>query len=78
MKNVIAILIFIIGVLLGCYFGGWVMFIKPIIDCLAAFDAGVLTGMMVGITIIKCLFATTVGIIIVWVGAIVAAIIGNM
>ena len=33
----------------------WLMLIKPIMGACAAFDAGVLTGKMIGITIMKAL-----------------------
>lgn len=45
----------IIGTALGIYAGGWLLFIKPIIVVCAAYDAGTLTGSMIGWTIIKCL-----------------------
>lgn len=45
----------IVGVALGIYAGGWLLFIKPIIAVCASYDAGTLTGSMIGWTIIKCL-----------------------
>jgi len=45
----------IVGVALGIYAGGWLLFIKPIITVCAAYDAGTLTGSMIGWTIIKYL-----------------------
>lgn len=45
----------IVGAALGIYTGGWLLFIKPIIAVCAAYDAGTLTGSMIGWTIIKCL-----------------------
>ena len=36
------------------------MLIKPILAACAAFDAGTLTATIIGITIIKCLFAGVV------------------
>lgn len=45
----------IVGIALGIYTGGWLLFIKPIIVACAAYDAGTLTGSMIGWTIIKCL-----------------------
>lgn len=45
----------IVGVALGIYAGGWLLFIKPIITVCAAYDAGTLTSSMIGWTIIKCL-----------------------
>ena len=45
----------IVGVALDIYAGGWLLFIKPIITVCAAYDAGTLTGSMIGWTIIKYL-----------------------
>lgn len=45
----------IVGIALGIYTGGWLLFIKPVIAVCAAYDAGTLTGSMIGWTIIKCL-----------------------
>lgn len=45
----------IVGIALGIYTGGWLLFIKPIIAVYTAYDAGTLTGSMIGRTIIKCL-----------------------
>ncbi len=64
MRGIIAIIIWVIGAILGLYVGGWLMFVKPIIACCAAFDAGTLTGLMVGTSILKCIFGSTVGGII--------------
>ena len=65
MKYAIAWIIAVGGVALGIYVGLWLMFIKPILGCCTAYDLGMLTGHMIGITIIKCLFATPVANIIV-------------
>lgn len=61
MKVIIAIMVLIVGVIAAVYFGGYVMFIKAILYACAAFDAGTLTATIVGLTVIKCLFASTVG-----------------
>lgn len=60
-QGAIALILWIFGVLAGLYVGGWLMFIKPIIACCVAFDAGTLTGIMVGISILKCIFGSAVG-----------------
>lgn len=67
-KMYVGVFIFIASVLLGIYFGGWIMFIQPILEACKAFDTGTLTAVMVGTTIIKCIFASTVGGLIVWLG----------
>lgn len=54
--------------LAALYVGLWVMFIQPIMVACQAFDAGRLTGAMVGVTILKCIFAGCVGTIIGYVG----------
>lgn len=68
MKGIIGILLIIGGILGGLYVGGWLMFIQPIMDCCKAFDTHILTGTMVGWTVIKCIFATCVGGLIFYVG----------
>ena len=55
MKDVLFWITIIIGVILGIYVGGWLLFIKPIVVTCAAYDAGTLTGSMIGWTIIECL-----------------------
>lgn len=77
MKQILALLIFLMGIFVACYTGGWLLFIKPIIECCKAFDAGTLTGVMVSITVMKCIFAGTVAGIIVWISSIIAAIFGR-
>lgn len=77
MRQILAVLIFFVGIFAACYTGGWVLFIKPIIECCKAFDAGTLTGVMVGVTVMKCIFAGTVAGVIVWISSIIAGIVGN-
>lgn len=60
------------SIVCGLYVGGWMMFIQPIIEACKAFDAGTLTGLIVGTTVLKCVFASAVGGIIVWIGAVIA------
>ena len=60
------------SIVCGLYVGGWMMFIQPIIEACKAFDAGTLTGLIVGTTVLKCVFASAVGSIIVWIGAVIA------
>lgn len=64
MKKIWASLILIVGIVTACYFGGWIMLLKPIIDCCKAFDSGMLTGLMIGISILKCIFASAVAYMI--------------
>lgn len=53
----------------GLYVGGWLMFIQPIIEACKAFDAGTLTGLMIGITVLKCIYASAVSGFIVSIGS---------
>lgn len=55
MKETLFWITIIVGIALCIYTGGWLLFIKPIIAVCAAYDAGTLTGSMIGWTIIKCL-----------------------
>lgn len=74
-KIIFAIIVLVVGIAMALYFGVWVMFIKAILTACAAFDAGVLTATIVGWTIIKCLFATTIaGLILKATGEIVKAL----
>jgi hypothetical protein len=75
MKYIIGWIVLIGSVVCGVYVGGWLMFIQPIIEACKAFDAGTLTGLIVGTTVLKCIFASTVGGIIVWIGSSIATII---
>ena len=75
MKYIIGWIIFIGSIALGLYVGGWVMFIQPIIEACKAFDAGTLTGLIVGTTVLKCIFAGTVGGIIIYIGLTIATVL---
>lgn len=72
MKYIISWIVLIGSVVCGVYVGGWLMFIQPIIEACKAFDAGTLTGLIVGTTVLKCIFASTVGALIVWIGSSIA------
>ena len=78
MKNLVAVLVAVAGVLLGLYTGGWVLFIQPIIQACKAFDAGVLTATIIGITIVKCVCAEAVGSIIAYISILVAGLIASL
>ncbi len=64
MKDCIFYIVNFIGVGLALYVGVWLMFLKPIIDCCVAFDAGTLTGTMIGCSLAKCILSKFVRIII--------------
>ncbi len=77
MKNIIAIIIIWLGCVLALYVGGWLMFIKPIINVVLALQAGIVTGSMIALAIIKILLASIVGGIIAYIGFIIAAFIAD-
>ena len=77
MKYIISLIIFIGSIVGGLYIGGWIMFIQPIIEACKHFDAGTLTGLIVGTTVLKCVFASAVGGIIVYVGSAIATALSN-
>lgn len=77
MRQILALIVFIAGIVLGVYVGGWQMFIHPIIEACRHFDAGTLTGVIIGTTVLKCIFASVVGSLIIYVGAIIAQVINK-
>lgn len=72
---IISILILLAGIIGGLYVGGWLMFIKPIMACCAMFDAGTLTALAVGKTILCCIFASAVGGTIFYLGLLISRIL---
>ena len=75
MKTIVGWIVLIGSIVCGLYVGGWLMFVHPIIETCKAFDAGTLTGLIVGTTILKCIFASTVGRLIVHVGLQISLVI---
>ena len=75
MKTVIAVLLVIAGVIGGLYVGGWLMFIQSIIGVCNAFDAHTLTGTLIGWAVIKCLFASFVGGVIIGVSLLLGKVV---
>lgn len=67
----------IIGIVTGLYVGGWLMFIQPILEVCRCFDAGTLTGTIIGVTILKCVFSGAVGSIIAWLGVVLGSVVIN-
>ena len=68
MLGFIGMLIIIASILGGLYIGIWCMFVQPIIEACRAFDTGILTGMIIGTTILKCIFSGTIGTSIAYIG----------
>lgn len=77
-KNIIGNLLIAVGVVGGLYVGGWIMFIQSIIEAYRAFDTGTLTGLIVGVTVFKCIFATEVGFIIACIGVFVGSVLKDV
>lgn len=74
-KLIIAIVLILLGIVVGLYVGAWLMFIKPIIACCVAFDAGTLTAVMIGKTVLKCVFASFIAGIIIFIFSTVSGIL---
>lgn len=64
MKKIIGIILIILGIFLGCYFGLWKMFIGGIFAIANAFDNGTLTATFIAYNLIKIILATPVGALI--------------
>lgn len=78
MNNIVSWIILIGSILCGLYVGGWIMFIQPIIEACKCFDAGTLTGAIVGSTIVKCALASFVTSIIISAGIFIIQIINEL
>lgn len=59
-RLILGVVIMIMGIVAGFYVGLYLMMVKPIMAACAAFDAGNLTGIIVGITVLKFIFGGTV------------------
>ena len=78
MNNIVSWIILIGSILCGLYFGGWIMFIQPIVEACKCFDAGTLTGAIVGSTIVKCALASFVTSIIISASIFIVQIINGL
>lgn len=74
-KPIVAILLILLGIAGGIYVGAWLMLSKPIIACLTAFDAGSITAVIVGTTILKCIFSVPTGVLVFIVCCAIASIL---
>ena len=72
MKKIIGYLFMAIGILVGLYVS-----VQPILEACMCFDAGTLTGTIIGITVLKCIFAGAIGGIFVWGSIILGSIIAD-
>lgn len=75
MRGYLSIGIFVMGIILAVYIGYWTLLIKPIMVCVSASDAGVLTASMTTMTIIKCALSWLVAGVIFGLGYIAAMIV---
>jgi hypothetical protein len=75
LRVLLGLLLIAIGVILALYVGGWLLFIKPILAACAAYDTGTLTGVIVGKTVLKCIFASEIGGFIAWIFAVIGVAI---
>ena len=65
-KKYLYYFILTIGVIIGTYVAGWLMIVKPILLCCAAYSSGLLTGYMISITILKFIFSFSVFLLIIY------------
>lgn len=75
MKKFLSIFFLIAGIVAAIYFGGFVLFAKPILKCCSAFDEGTLTGTMIGITFLKCCVASIVASVCLFVGTLISQLL---
>lgn len=67
-KNIVGISLMIIGIVLGCYLGIWVMFIGGILEIAHAIDIHQVTTVLIATNIIKMFFSGFIGVFIGFVG----------
>ncbi|SEA23212.1 hypothetical protein SAMN02910384_01123 [Pseudobutyrivibrio sp. ACV-2] len=60
-RNALAILVSILGTVLGLYIGGYLLFARPVYWLVIGFTGGTLTAGMLLINVIKIFIASTVG-----------------
>lgn len=77
MRPYLSMGIFFIGIILAVYIGYWTLLIKPIMVCVSASGAGVLTASMTAIAILKCAVSWLVAGVIFGLGYIAAIIVSH-
>lgn len=75
--NIIGYSILGVGTLSGCYIYFWLMFLKPILLAVKAFDAGTLTGMMILKTLACCFLGEIPACVIMLISVLIASIVMN-
>lgn len=78
MIKIVSWIVLIGSILCGLYVGEWIMFIQPIVEACKCFDAGTLTGTIIGSTIVKCALASFVTSIIISTGIFIIQIINEL
>ena len=73
--NIISMIIFVGGIAAAIYVGGWLMFIQPIIEACKHFDSGTLTGVIIGTTVLKCIFASAISSVILYVSVLITSVL---
>lgn len=68
-------IVLVLGIGLALYVSIWIMFIKPIIAVAIMFDIGTFTWVMVAKTVISCILAGAVGMLILLATGIIVRII---
>lgn len=76
MGKLIGFIIGICGVIFGLYFGFWVMFVGGLVDIIDAVKAPVTSVSIIGFGVLKMMFASFVGGIIVWAAVALGGLIG--
>lgn len=74
-REIMSIVVFVVGAMVACYVGGWTMFLSPIINVCKSIDSNTLTALDVGIAVLKCIFALPVAWFMCYCSAIFATVI---
>ncbi len=74
-SKIMTVAIFIAGVVLSVYIGIYQLFIRAVLNVCAAYDGGALTATLIGISIIKIVFAPFVIITILSLSILLATLV---
>lgn len=70
--SVIGRLIMVIGILFGTYLGGWLLLLQPLTTIVVAINSDTLTGWLLFVSCVKCVFAPFVGLMVAYTIALIA------
>lgn len=76
MGKLIGLVVGICGIVYGIYFGFWVMFIGGLVDIIDTIKAPVTSASIIGFGVLKMMFASFIGALIVWVSVALGGLIG--